>query len=257
MRGRCCLFLLGLTLFLLPCRPALAKIPLPPLDAKGPVVNDLPPPFNVQPIVVNKEVTLSWSWQPSDTMPDFMDFGYQVRRNDGKFALISDLTFSDFNVAVGTYSYQVRVIGGNLEKGKRVNHVSDWSEPVGAAVKTSCPQAPAIALTVEPTQDAYSSVTSLRMHLRGWAQAPQGCTLQQVTYKIETGMGTSRSGPLKTDSKGRFNEFVNALNPEDEVPQGLATFTVSATAADEVGPTSSDAYTINIELRNQFAPHQD
>lgn len=235
---------------------AWAKVPLPPQDARGPVVNDLPPPYNIQLIVVNKEVTLSWSWQPSDTMPAFMDFGYELRRNDGKLALISDLTFSDFDVAVGTYSYQVRVIGGSLEKGKRVNHVSDYSESAFATVKTSCPQAPTINLTVEPTKDTYSSMTSLRMHLRGSAQVPEGCTLQRVTYKIETSMGTSRTGVLKTDAQGRFNEFEDALQPEDEVPEGMATFTVSAAAEDEVGPTSSDAYSLSIELRNPFAPHQ-
>ena len=148
-------------------------------------MNDLPPPYNIQPVVVNKEVTLSWNWQPSDTMPAFMDFGYELRRSDGKLGLISNLTFSDFDVAVGSYTYQVRVIGGSQERGKRVNHVSDWSEPAFAEVKTSCPQAPAIHLTVEPTQTTYASVTSLRMHLRGSAEVPDGCTLRQVTYKIE------------------------------------------------------------------------
>jgi hypothetical protein len=234
-----------------------AKIPLPPADARGPVVNDLPPPFNIQTVVVNKEVTLSWSWQPSDTMPAFMDFAYEIRRSDGKLGLVSELTFSDFDVAVGTYSYQVRVIGGSKENGRRVNHVSDYSEPAQATVKSSCPDVPTIQLSVEPTQDSYSSVTSLRMRLRGAAQVPEGCTLQKVTYKIDTGIGTSRTGTLKIDAQGRFNELVDALTPEDEVPEGMATFTVTATARDEVGPISSDAFTLSIELRNQFAPHQN
>jgi hypothetical protein len=231
-----------------------AKTPLPPPDAKGPVINDLPPPFNVQPVVVNKTVTLTWNWQGAETMPEFTDFGYQVRRNPGGFALVSDPTFSDFNIAVGSYSYQVRVVGGSRQKGKRVNHLSDWSEPVQAAIVSTCPQAPRVELTVQPTQTTYASITSLRMRLRGWAQAPEGCRLQKVTYKLETGFGTTHAGLLKTNAQGQFDQLINAITPDDEVPEGMATFTVSVSAEDEVGPATSDAYTVSIELRNPFAP---
>ncbi len=233
---------------------ALAKTPLPPKAVKGPMVNDLPVPFNLQAVTLNKGVTLTWNWQPPEALPSFNDFGYEVRRNDGRTSMVSETTFGDFDLAWGTYSYKVRVVGGARFKGKHINHVSEWSEPAQIIIKVSCTAAPTISLLVEPTRNSYSQVAALRMHLKGNAQVPAGCRLGQVQYHIDSGTGLNHAGPLPVDLKGRFDTFVNAVEPEDEVPAGVATFTVTASAEDEVGPVTSDAFTINIELGNKFAP---
>jgi hypothetical protein len=60
---------------------------------------------------------------------------------------------------------------------------------------------------------------------------------------------------LKLDSKGQFDTFVNAFEPEDEIPSGRATFNITAVAVDEAGPSTSDAYSVEMELENPFAPH--
>ena len=46
--------------------------------------NDLPAPVGLQAIVANKSVTLSWQWQPPEELPIFADFGYEIKRQDGR-----------------------------------------------------------------------------------------------------------------------------------------------------------------------------
>src|SRR5262249_31028119 len=148
----------------------------------------------------------------------------EIRRNDGHWDIVSDTTFSDYNLDVGTYSYRVRAVGGTLLKGKRLNHVSDWSAPVQVTIKSRCPQAPTIAMVAQATQRTYRTIPSLRMHLRGQAEVPPGCTLTQLNYKIESDAAITHSGPLHPDAQGHFDETVDAIRREDEVPTGSASF---------------------------------
>jgi hypothetical protein len=237
------------------CSTIDAKMRLPQGKAQGTVVNDLPVPYNLQAVLLNKAVTLRWKWQPPDLIPDFDNFGYEVKRKDGKTAMVSDTVYSDVGLAFGTYSYVVRVRGDTKENGRHITHVSDWSEPAEATIKVACSRAPSITLAVESTRKSYSAIPSLRLHLTGGTHVPEGCTLTGVTYLLDTGMGITHSGTLKTDAQGRFDDVVEAIGPDDEVPAGSATFTVSATAEDEAGPTTSDGYSITVDLQNKFAPH--
>jgi hypothetical protein len=230
------------------CSPALAK-------SKEDVRNELPTPFGLQAVVLNKTITLSWQWQPPEELPVFAEFGYEIRRQDGKLFKTPLNTFADVELASGTYSYEVRARGVMKEKGKPVIYVSDWAGPEGGDIKTSCPRPPSIEMTAEPTAKRYGSVGSTRFHLQGKATADSGCTLQSVRYHFDTGTGIVHTGPLKLDSKGQFDTFVNAFEPEDEIPSGRATFNITAVAVDEAGPSTSDAYSVEMELENPFAPH--
>ncbi len=98
--------------------------------------NELPAPFNLQAVVLEKTITLSWQWPRPEELPAFTQLGYEVKRNDGKTFLAMDTTYADSNLVPSTYSYVVRVRGLAKEKGKKVTYVSDWSEPAGGTIKT-------------------------------------------------------------------------------------------------------------------------
>ncbi len=133
--------------------------------------------------------------------------------------------------------------------------MSDWSEPATGIIKTVCAGPPAVTLSVEQTQKAYASVSSLRFHLKGQAMVDAGCTLGPVNYHLDTGTGIAHGGPLPIDAHGHFDTFVNAFGPEDEIPAGRVSFAITATASDEAGPNTSDVFTVDVDLQNPFAPH--
>jgi hypothetical protein len=219
------------------------------------VRNEMPAPYNLQAVVLNKTITLSWQWPRPEELPIFKEFGYEVKRSDGKTSIVPGTTFSDTNLAPGTYSYTVRVHALAREKGKKITYVSDWTGQAKGTIQASCSRAPAIELTVEPTQKAYSSVPSLRFHMKGKISVDPGCSIVSAHYHLDTGTGITHGGDLTVDPQGHFDNFVNAIGPDDEVPAGKISFSVTATAEDEAGPVTSDAYTLDVELRNPFAPH--
>lgn len=218
------------------------------------MVNDLPAPFNVQAVVINKTITLSWQWQSPESLPQLRDFGYEVLKNDGTSFPVPATTFSDFDLSFGTYSYRVRARASAKRNGKKTLLVSDWSEPANAVIQVACRQPPRVTLQVVPTQKSYSEIPALRMHLSGAVQIPEGCSLTHLTYHLETGAGINHSGPLTADKRGRFDEFIDAVRPDDELPTGGADFTVTVTAEDETGPATSNAFTVHMELQNPYAP---
>jgi hypothetical protein len=219
------------------------------------VRNELPAPINLSAVVLTKTITLTWQWPRPEELPVFKEWGYEVKRSDGKISRVRDATYFDANLAPGTYSYMVRVRGVSKEKGKLITYVSDWTERVSGTVNASCPRPPTVELAVEPTQKAYSSIPSLRFHIKGKAIVDSGCTLGNVSYHLDTGTGITHGGPLKVDAQGQFDKFVNAFGPEDEIPVGHASFAFTVTAEDEAGPVTSDAFTLEMELRNPYAPH--
>jgi len=229
----------------LPCRPALA----------ADVRNELPAPYTLQAVALKQTITLTWQWPRPEELPIFKEFGFEIKRSDGKTFLAPGTTYADADLAPGTYSYVVRVRGLTKERGKRILYVSDWSERATGSILSSCPHPPAIELAVEPTQKSYSSIPSLRFHLKGKISVETGCTLGNAHYHLDTGTGIAHSGDLPVDAQGHFDAFVNAIGPEDEIPAGRASFAVTVIAEDEAGPATSDAYTLDVELQNRFAPH--
>ncbi len=223
--------------------------------AKPPERNELPAPFNLQAVVLQKTITLTWQWAKPEELPVFTEFGYELKRQDKKTFLVQSTAYQDEKLAPGSYSYVVRVRGVAKEKGKKIIYVSDWSESAAGAINQTCAKAPTVDLSVEPTQKAYSSIPSLRFHIKGQASLETGCTLGNVSYHLDTGEGIAHGGPLKVDGQGRFDTFVNAFGPEDEIPSGRVSFSITATAENEAGPSTSGAYTIDVDLRNPFAPH--
>jgi hypothetical protein len=217
--------------------------------------NELPAPYNLQAVVLNKVITLSWQWPRPEELPVFKEFGYEVKRSDGKTFIVPGTAYADSALAPGSYSYTVRVRGLAKENGKRILYVSDWSDPAKGTIQIACQRAPTVELTVDQTQKEYSSISSLRFHLKGKISVDSGCTLIAAHYHLDTGTGITHGGILPVDAKGGFDTIVNALGPDDEVPSGRASFAVTVTAEDEAGPVTSDAYTLDVELRNPYAPH--
>jgi hypothetical protein len=234
--------------------PLFGALKAPAKEIQGALVNDLPAPYNLQAITTNRAVALQWNWQPPEQQPLFTDFGYEILRQDGAHFVVSSGSYADLDLNYGHYSYKVRVRGGSKEHGKRVNHVSSWSESVDADVHVACPAAPRIELKVEPTQRTYNSIPSLRMHLTGRIPPIEGCTLKSPTYHIDAETGLSHSGTVIVDSQGRFDDFADAVGPEDEAPAGETTFTVTVSAENEAGPSTSNAYSVGVHLQNKFAP---
>jgi len=234
--------------------PVSAGLKAPAKTIQGKLVNDLPAPFNVQAVIKNRSVALQWEWQPPEQQPLFTDFGYEILRQDGINNVVTGLSFVDLHVEYGTYTYKIRVRGSSKEHGQRLNHVSSWSEPVEAIVRVACEGVPRIELKVEPTQKLYNAIPSLRMHLSGRMTQSEGCSLKNPMYKIDAETGSSHTGTLQVDSQGRFNESVDAIGPEDEVPSGDTSFTVSVSAENEAGPATSNAYAVGVHLQNKFAP---
>ncbi len=220
------------------------------------VRNELPAPFNVQAVTLKNTITLSWQWPPPEELPQFTRFGYDVKRQDGKIFSSLETTYTDINLPPGHYSYVVRVRGEAKQKRKKVTYVSDYSEPAGGSIKTTCAHSPTVTLAVEPTQKAYTAITSLRFHIKGQASMEKGCQLGSARYHLDTGAGIAHGGPLPLDAQGRFDAFINAFGPEDEIPSGRVSFSITATAENEAGPATSDAFTIDVNLRNPYAPNR-
>ncbi len=219
------------------------------------VRNELPAPFALQAVTLKDSITLSWQWPRPESLPVFSQFRYEVKRSDGKHFLVSDATFRDDRSAPGTYTYVVRVFAMAKQRGKQIAYVSDWSESASGTLTLQCARPPTVEMNVEPTQKNYSSIPSLRFHLRGQASIEPGCTLTSVNYHLDTGTGVNHGGPLQPDSRGRFDAFVDAFGPEDEIPSGRVSFSLTATAQNEAGQSTSNVYTVDVELRNKFAPH--
>jgi hypothetical protein len=218
------------------------------------VHNELPAPYSLQAVVLGQSVSLSWQWQMPEQRPLFLEFGFEVKRSDGKIFSASGTTYTDNRLAAGDYTYLVRARGITKEKRKRVMYISDWSEPVSATIQWTCRRPPVISLKVESTQKAYQSIPSLRFHITGQVTVEDGCTLGAVKYHLDTGTGIAHDGLLPVDPRGHFDTFINAFGPDDEIPSGNTTFSITALADDEAGPTISDVFTIEVELRNPFAP---
>jgi hypothetical protein len=244
--GKRLTFLLTFAFCLWPCRLTWAK---------EDVRNELPGISNLQSVVLQKAITLSWQWQAPEELPIFTTFGYEVKRQDGKKFLTSQTTYTDSDLSPGSYMYVVRARGLTKEKGKQVIYISDWSEPAGGQITSTCPRPPALDLAVEPTQKKYAYVASLRLHIQGHAAVESGCQLGSVTYHLDTGTGIVHTAPLPVDTQGHFDAFVNAFGPEDEIPSGQVSLAITVTAEDEAGPVTSNAFTIDVDLENPFAPH--
>jgi hypothetical protein len=219
------------------------------------VRNELPAPTSLTAVVLPKTITLTWQWPRPEELPIFKEFGYEVKRSDGKTFRVKGTAYQDINLVPGMYSYVVRVRGVSKEKGKLITYISDWTERVSGTIHPSCPRPPTVELTVEPTQRSYASIPSLRFHITGKATVDDGCTLGNVSYHLDTGTGIAHTGPLTVDAKGHFDTFVNAFGPEDEITAGHASFAFTVTAEDETGPVTSDVFNLDMELRNPYAPH--
>jgi hypothetical protein len=183
-----------------------------------------------------------------------LSFGFQVERADGKNWVVPETTFSDFNLSFGTYTYRVRVLGEDKEGGKRLLHASEWSESAHAVVRVTCLGAPTIELQARPFSSSRSNTAPLRFQLTGAVKLPAGCHLSKTTYRVDATNGSHVSGEVATDAGGRFDTTAESRTNDDEGAGGGTSYTVTVTAEDEAGPTTSDAFTVNLERRNPFAP---
>jgi hypothetical protein len=211
-------------------------------------------PVNVQAVTLKNAISVSWEWKKPETLRVYKEIGFDVKRSDGKMFYTKVTAFQDNDLPPGAYSYSTRVRALVKEKGKSLYLVSDWSETVGGKIVAVCPGPPKIELSVIPTQKVYSSIPSLRFRLQGTVLMDKACTLSWAKYHLDTGRGIAHSGTLKVDKMGKYDAFVNALGPEDEIPTGVASFSVSVTAENESGPSTSDVYTLDVALQNPYAP---
>ena len=236
---------------------AQAEPKLVPAHLEGQEAQDIPLPYNLQASVLGRTATLSWAWDAPDPSPQFQSFGYEVFRDSAVVAIVPSTAYTDFNLPVGPHSYKVRAKGGAKEMGKKVAHISDWSEPAEIKVTQTCGGPPVIQLTVEPTKKIYGSIPSLRLHFTGDVTVPTGCEpMDHVVYHIDSGLSTERTGKIMADSKGHFDEFIDAMGAEDETITGAATFNITVTAKNEVGGTTSGVFTINLDREDPYAPKQ-
>jgi hypothetical protein len=235
---------------------ASAKEKLPSGLPKGEVVNDLPAPYDFQASLLKKSVVLSWQWDQPVALPRFESFGFEVSRNNQVIAVISKMGYSDLDLAVGTFTYTIRARGDSKQGRKLTTHVSDWAEPATLVVSQTCEGYPSIKLKVEPTKRSYIGVPALRIHLAGDITLPRGCTLATPLYHIDDGSGSPKAAPLEVDSDGHFDELVNVLGPEEEVSEQGGIYTITVTADDEAGTTTSSAYTLDLQHLSPFAPRQ-
>src|SRR5437016_3882341 len=100
--------------------------------------NELPAPSTLQAVALKNAITLTWQWSKPEALPAFSDFGYEVKRRDGKTILAKETSYTDQNLRPRSYSYTVRARGTAKVKGKRVTYVSDWSEPAEAVITENC-----------------------------------------------------------------------------------------------------------------------
>ncbi len=249
-RLRCAVALI--ILLAIPVHAATPKVPPPGLEKE--VIEDLPPPYDFHAEVYHKSVSLSWNWTKPELLPVFNTFGYEVMRGTQTLKSVPVTAFGDVDLSTGTYVYQVRARGDAKEGGKRVSHISAWTEPQTITITMTCASAPAVHLNVSPVRREVGTPSAVRFRLTGDIHVPAGCTLVQAGWHVDTGTGIKHSGPLVPDANGHFQEFVNAIGTEDEPPSGDVAFKITATAEDEAGPVTSDEYTITLQLENPFAP---
>src|SRR5258706_12483082 len=156
-------------------------------------------------------------WDPQDPGPAFQTFGYEGTRDSRLIAIVPKTAYTDNDVPYGTHTYRVRVKGGSKDLGKKIAHMSGWSEPTSSnEIKPSCTGRPVIHLAVEPTKKIYGSIPALRLHFMGDVKVPENCQADKVLFHIDSGVSTERSGPLSLDPQGRFDEFIDAMGGEDE-----------------------------------------
>src|SRR5262245_40564413 len=93
-------------------------------QATAETVEDLPTPYNLQAVVVNREVTLSWEWDPPSPSPTFSTLGYEVRRATKTLTTVSKTAYTDSRVPIGTHTYQVRTKGTTKQMGKKITLLS-------------------------------------------------------------------------------------------------------------------------------------
>jgi hypothetical protein len=229
---------------------------LAPAKLQGEVVNDLPAPYNLQAVTAKRDVSLSWEWDPPTATAEFITFGYEVMRGSTVIAIVPRTAYTDLNVPIGNHTYKIRAKGTSKEVRKKLARYSGPSEPAYATIKLTCAGPPTIRLKVEPTKKIYGSIPALRLHFTGDVTSPEGCTTGKVHYSIDSGVSTPRVGPMTLDSKGRFDEYIDAMGAEEEPITGGATFQITVNAQNEAGGSTSDVFAIDLERENPFAPKQ-
>lgn len=234
--------------------PSHASPRLPKGTPRPPIVEDLPPPHNLQGQAIKKSSALSWSWMPHEETPAFLEFGFEVERRDGKRWMIADTTFKDFDVEYGSYAYRVRVRGLIKEKGKKVTHLSRWAGPLEVEIPVFCPAAPEVTLEVRSTQSRYAEAPSLRLRLTGQVRSPAECQRLRAFYTVDSGAGQAHSGPVTLHDEGRFDDWIDAVQPGEEIASGVMDYSVTVTAENESGAASADPARIRLQLENRFAP---
>jgi hypothetical protein len=247
------LYLFPFTFFLV--SSAMAAPKLAPAHLVGKATEDMAAPYNLQAVVDNHTVSLGWSWDAPDPSPTFLSFGYEIIRDTAVIAIVSQTAFTDFAVPIGSHTYKVRAKGESKDLGKRIAHYSAWSEPTDVTIKQTCAGPPVLELKVEPNKTVYRGIPALRLHFVGDVSVPAGCQLEKINYHIDNGISTPRTGPLDPDAKGHFDEYIDAMGPDEEPINGNATYSINASAKDEAGETISSVFTIDLQQANPFAPH--
>lgn len=232
------------------------KPKLPKGELREPVIIDLLPPQNLQSQVIKKSVVLSWAWLPPDPAPEFLDFGFEVERRDGKSWIVAEQGMTDYDVQVGSYTYRARARGTIKEKGKKISHASRWVGPLEAEVLPVCPDVPKFSIRFEPMEKRYSKTPSLRIRVTGSVSNPTDCHNMRIFYTLDSGTGIHRTGSLTPNAQGRISEFIDALQPGDEIVTGDMTFTISATAENEAGPVTPGETTLVLQTENPYAPKE-
>jgi hypothetical protein len=226
------------------------------IAASTKTINDMPAPYGVQSSVHDRTVSLTWSWDAPDPSPTFLSFGYEVYRDTGVIALVPKTAFTDFALPVGTHSYKIRMKGMSKDLGHKILHTSDWSENSSEITITQkCGGPPVLELQVSPNKTVYRGIPALRLHFVGDVSVPAGCQLDKVVYHIDNGISSPRTGPLDPDAHGHFDEYIDAMGPDEEPINGNATYAINASAKDEAGETISGVFTIDLQQANRFAPH--
>jgi hypothetical protein len=227
---------------------------LPKGDPKPPILVDFPPPHDFQGSAVGKSAALSWSWVPPAEMPTVMEFGFEVERQDGPRWVSAEMALKDFDVTYGTYTYRIRSRARWKDRGSKVTHLSPWVGPLVVEIPVVCPLPPVVQMKIDTPERRMTGTPALRLHLVGNVLQPAECRSPRVFYTVDSGTGINATGPLTLNDNGKFDTFIDALHPGDEIPVGVLDFSVTATAENETGVFTTPPARVRLQLENQFAP---
>jgi len=166
---------------------------------------------------------------------------YQIQRDGVGLSSSFSPSYLDAGMAVGQYSYSVRVHIKSGTGGATVNHFGPWSH-VSVKVAAACSLQPVITASANTSLIWPPNHKMVPLTISGTISQEPGCSLVGAFYRLNDEYGVNQAGSLTVGPNGgdySVTVYVEAWRLGTDMDGRAYTFTVDA--SNQAGPGTSNA----------------